>query len=556
MLQTRGRWAIPYFLGIFLAAAPAGLDGQGADIVLTNGKIVTVDDRFRISEAVAVAGERIVQVGTDDEIAALAGGGTRIIDLGGRTVLPGLIDNHAHIMEEGPIWQIELRLDGVETRAEALAMIRERAERLGPGEWVYTLGGWAHDQFTDDASHFSRDELDGAAPDNPVLLQFTRAHTFLNSRAIEEIGIEAMDAPWIVRDGDGRATGVIEADGIAAIGRYRPAPPEEIFEASSLAMIQDMNRAGLTTIGGPCPSDLVPRFRQLADEGRLNLRFFCFLPSGGASGTPEQVDALLPRIAEMKPFQGDHWVDLTAYGESVYRPLHDSMLAPVTNPTEDELFQWRRIATEIARAGLPLHVHATIENTITGFLDQIEAINAEYPVRNLRWALAHVDQVTAAHIERMKALGMYLAVHTRPTVMGALFNRAHGERSLDMPPLETIQNSGIVWGLGSDAFEVNQYRPFTTLWWAVTGRMVGGRTVLRQTISREDALIAHTRQNAYLVFQENNVGSIQSGKLADLVVLDRDYLTIPADEIKDIAPVLTMVGGRIVFDAMTLAPAP
>ena len=118
-----------------------------------------------------------------------------------------------------------------------------------------------------------------------------------------------------------------------------------------------------------------------------------------------------------------------------------------------------------------------------------------------------------------------------------------------MPPLRTIQDSGIIWGLGSDAFEVNQYRPFTTLWWAVTGKMVGGTEVLRQTISREDALIAHTRANALLVFQENNLGSIQPGKLADLVVLDRDYLTIPADEIKEIQPVLTMVGGRIVHDA-------
>ncbi len=149
----------------------------------------------------------------------------------------------------------------------------------------------------------------------------------------------------------------------------------------------------------------------------------------------------------------------------------------------------------------------------------------------------------------MKNMGMYLAVHTRPTVMGGMFHRAHGDRAYNMPPLSMIQQSGIVWGLGSDAFEVNQYRPFTTLWWAVTGKMVGGRTVLRQTISREDALIAHTRQNAFLVFQENNLGSIQSGKFADLVVLDRDYLTIPADEIKEIQPVMTMVGGRIVFES-------
>jgi predicted amidohydrolase YtcJ len=540
--------------GVVLLATWVGISTGYAqeptpELVLTNGKIITVDDRFTIAEALAIGGERIVAVGTNAEITALAGPGTRSIDLEGRSVIPGLIDNHAHIMEEGPIWHLELRLDGVELRTEALEMVRQRAIDLGPGEWVFSLGGWSTDQFTDDSNHFSRVELDRFAPENPVLLQFTRSHTYLNSRAIEAIGLANMNAPWIVRGEDGQPTGVIEADGINQVGRARPAPPEEIFESSSLAMVHDMNRAGLTTAQGPCPANLIDPFREFAREGRLNMRFFCFLPSGGPSGTPEQVDALLGQIAELKPFQGDNWVDLTAYGESVYRPLHDSMLAPTTNPTPEELFQWRRVATEVARAGLPLHVHATIEGTITGFLDQIELINQEFPIRNLRWALAHVDQVNASHLERMKALGMYLAVHTRPTVMGQIYNRAHGDRSLDMPPLKLIEDSGIVWGLGSDTFEVNQYRPFTTLWWAVTGKMVGGETVLNQTISREDALIAHTRQNAFLVFQENNLGSLESGRLADLLVLDRDYLTIPEDEIKDIQPVMTIVGGRIVFDA-------
>ncbi len=119
------------------------------------------------------------------------------------------------------------------------------------------------------------------------------------------------------------------------------------------------------------------------------------------------------------------------------------------------------------------------------------------------------------------------------------------------PNMRLIQDSGITWGLGTDAYEVNQYRPFTTLWFAVTGKMVGGTVVNRQTVSREDALIAHTRKNAYLILQENNMGSIQPGKLADLVALDRDYLTVPADQIKDIKSVLTMVGGKVVYEAAT-----
>lgn len=516
------------------------------DIILNNGKIITVDARFSIAQAVAVRGEQIIAVGTNEEIAALAGPATTMIDLKGRSMIPGLIDNHGHVMEEGPLWQLELRLDGIETRAEALRMIGDQATALGPGAWVFTLGGWSTDQFTDNQADFTREELDAVAPENPVLLQVTRDNTYLNSLAITAAGLEQSNESWIVRDGAGRPTGVIEAEGIGVVADVRPPPPPEIFEASSMAMIDDMNRAGLTTVGGPCPADYIDRFRAWGDAGRLNLRFFCF-SRAELSNTTDQVDELLRQIPTLRPFQWGNWVDQTAYGETVYRPLHDSMLATTTEPTVEQLHQWRRIATEVARAGLPLHVHATVENTITTFLDQIEQVNLEYPIRNLRWALAHVDQINATHLARMKKLGMYLAVHTRPIVMGGIYKRVHGERTLDMPPLRLIQQSGIVWGLGSDAFEVNQYRPFTTLWWAVTGKMVGGTTVLQQTISREDALIAHTRQNAFLVFQENNLGSIQPGKFADLVVLDRDYLTIPADEIKDIQPVLTMVGGRIAF---------
>jgi hypothetical protein len=167
--------------------------------------------------------------------------------------------------------------------------------------------------------------------------------------------------------------------------------------------------------------------------------------------------------------------------------------------------------------------------------------------------LAHVNQINAAQLERMKNLGMYAAVHPWAVINGAIMHEGFGDGAYDMPPLATIQNSGIQWGLGTDGTAANQTLPFTTLYFAVTGKMAGGAKVNRQTIGREDALIAHTRKNAYLVFQENNLGSIQPGKLADLLVLDRDYLTVPADQIRNIKPVITMVGGRIVYDATVAA---
>jgi predicted amidohydrolase YtcJ len=519
------------------------------DVVLTNGKIITVDDRFSIAQAIAIRGDRFVAVGTDQEIAKLAGPNTRRIDLRGRAVVPGLIDNHAHFQEEGAYWQLELRLDGVESRQQALEMIRARAQSRKPGEWVYTLGGWSPDQFADDSRPLTRDELDKFAPANPVFLQFTRERTYLNSRAIEAVGLEKITEPWVVRDSAGRPTGVIDGDGGTAQIRnaagFLRNLPKDIFEASSMTMLRDLNAAGLTASGGGCQYEDI--YRQWQKQGRLSMRFFCFRTAGGGRGGGDQIAA----IQKLRYFDGDEWIDHVNWGERV---VNTPDTVNDTKPTAPpELWtSWGNLARELAKAGVTIFIHTTNEWTVEEQLRQVEAIAKDVPIRPLRWAFVHMEGVTPPQIERMKRLGMYIGVHPRAIISGAAFIRRHGERAYAMPPLKAIQDSGIMWGFGTDAFEVNQYRPFTTLYWAVTGKMVGGTVVNKQPISREAALIAHTRRNAYFFFRENDLGSIQPGRFADLAVIDRDYLTIPADQIKDIKVVMTMVGGRVVYEA---APA-
>ena len=548
---------------VALACATATLRGQpqAPDLILSNGKIITVDERFTIAQAVAIKGNRIVAVGSNQEIALLAGANTRRIDLMGRAVIPGLIDNHMHLLRAAATWGRELRFDGVQSRKQAVEMLRARVKALGPGEWVYNIGGWAHQQFADDPKPFTREELDHIAPDNPVSLQESYYQVFLNSRALQALGIvaNAPDPPEfvkgsILRDASGMPTGVIRGDIPATrpVAAKLPKATPEQLEASSRGLVADMNRAGLTSVGVPgCNADVLEIFQKWKAQDQLNIRIFCI--DGAAGGTPEQVDRALGQIPRIKLFQGDSYIDNIFFGESVYGPLHDPMFALKSDPKPEQLEQWRRMAMEIAKAGLPLHVHAELHDTIDAFLDQIEAVNKEHPIKSLRWTLAHVNQINAAQLERMKNLGMYAAVHPWAVINGAIMHDEFGDGAYDMPPLRTIQNSGIQWGLGTDGTAANQTLPFTTLYFAVTGKMAGGAKVLRQTISREDALIAHTRKNAYLVFQENNLGSIQPGKLADLLVLDRDYLTIPADQISNIKPVLTMVGGRIVYDATASA---
>ncbi len=227
-----------------------------ADIVLTNGKVITVDEKFSIAQAVAIRGDRIAAVGTNQQINALAGPNTRRIDLRGRALMPGFIDNHAHYQEEGAYWTLEDRLDGIETRKQAIETLRARAKQKGAGQWIFTLGGWSPDQFTDDSRPFTREELDKALPDNPVFLQFSREQYYLNSKAIEATGMEKMKDPEIQRDASGRATGIVDGDRVGGMLRNASGVlkniPKDIFESSSMKMLKDFAIAGLTASGGAC----------------------------------------------------------------------------------------------------------------------------------------------------------------------------------------------------------------------------------------------------------------------------------------------------------------
>jgi predicted amidohydrolase YtcJ len=315
-------------------------------------------------------------------------------------------------------------------------------------------------------------------------------------------------------------------------------------------MLGDLNRAGLTAFGSAaCEPNVLPIYRRWAEKKQLNVRVFCI--TGFSPGSPQQVTEVLPQIRAMKVLQGDTFINHVAYGETVYGPLHDPMFVRASDPQPAHLAEWRRIATEVAKARLPLHVHANLTATIDAFLDQIELVNREYPIKDLRWTLAHLNQVNATHLARMKTLGVSAAVHPWAVINGGINRSVFGTAALDMVQLKALQASGVPWGLGSDGSRANQILPFQTMSWAVTGRMVGGEVVLREThrLTREEALIAHTRGNAYLIFQEKNLGSIEAGKLADLVVLDHDYLTVPADQIKDIRSTMTIVNGRIAYEA-------
>ncbi|HXF66338.1 MAG TPA: amidohydrolase [Burkholderiales bacterium] len=538
------------------ASRPAVPAAAGpADTILVNGRIVTVDDYFSIAQAVAIKGSRILDVGGNDDIRRLAGPGTKVIDLGGRMVIPGLIDNHAHFIRVAEKWHYEMRLDGVTSRSQVLRMIADRARVARPGEWIVALGGWSEEQFTDDPRGFPLEELDRIAPNNPVALQAVYRHTYLNTAGLKAAGIDENTPDprggTIEKDKNGKPTGVVRgAGGVAFVAAKVPLAEKQQWLKNARDVVAYLNSVGMTAwmdAGGRGMSDAhYGPYRELADRGELNIRAFWLTIRQPTM--PQHVDKVVAEIRQLKPFQGTDYFNHVGYGETVYGPANTALLSKTWTVKPEDMQQVRRIAAALAERGIYLNAHVEHDNMIHAFLDEFEAVNREHPIKGLRWSFSHLDQINASHIERMKRLGMNAQIHTRPLIQGVLMHRVHGERAWDMPPMRLVQDSGIMWGLGSDATAVTTSNPFYNLWFAVTGKMVGGHKVNRQTITREEALIAHTRNNAYIIFQESNLGSIQRGKYADLVVLDRDYFAIPEDEIKDIKPLMTMVGGKIVYE--------
>ena len=540
-----------------LTLVPAAVRAAGdADTVLVNGKIVTVADRFTIAQAVAIKDGRIVGVGKSDAIRKQAGKDAKVIDLKGKTVIPGLIDNHAHFVRVAEKWHWEMRLDTITSRKQVVKMIADRVKAAKPGEWIVALGGWSEDQFTDDPRGFPLAELDKLAPDNPVALQAVYRQTYLNSAAIAAMKIDEKTPDprggKIERDAGGKPTGLVTGPGgVAFVAAKVPLAEKELWLENARKVATNLNSMGMTTwmdAGGRGMSDAhYEPYKQLADSGQLTIRAFWTVIR--QPNTPEQVDKVVAEIPSLKPFQGTDYFNNVGYGESVYGPVSTALLRKSGNTKPEDIAQWGRIVEALAKHGIYDNAHVEMENSIDAFLTLYEETSKKYPIKGLRWSFSHLDQVTAPQIDRMKQLGMSAQIHSRPLIQGVLMHRVHGDRAWDMPPMRLIQDSGIRWGLGSDATAVTPSNPFYTLWFAVTGKMVGGHKVNRQSITREEALIAHTRNNASIVFQESNLGSIQNGKYADLLVLDRDYLKVPADQIKDIKPLMTMVGGKIVYEA-------
>src|SRR5580693_955932 len=515
------------------AALPAR--AQNADTILVNGKILTVDRQFSTREAVAIRYGKITAVGSNSEVRKQAGPQTRVIDLQGRTVIPGFIDSHIHAIRAGQTFTSEVNWVGATSIAEAMSRIHEASLAKKPGSWLIVAGGWHAEQFKEKRRPTQAD-LVAAAPNNPVYVQKDYDWEVMTPAGFKAMGINSeADLPRpgkFERDASGNPTGAIEDGGgfdvAIALFEKLPHPTFDEQVEGEKKFFLEMNRLGVTGVVDPGGNNLIPENYQplfkVWRQHQLTLRIAYSL----CGPTPGKEFEELKSLTQMLPQGfGDDMLKFNGIGERVTWGMNNN-----DHPTAEDQEKYYQIVRWAAQKGMPVTMHWPNDDSADALLSIYERVNAEFPISDLRWSVAHLTNASPLNLRRMKAMGVGWTIQ-RPNAAS----------------VENAKELDVKMGAGTDAHRVASYNPFTTLTWLlVDSKNAGGaRRGPEQTPTREDALRAYTIGSAWFSFDENKRGSLEPGKLADLAVLTKDYMTAPLDQIGGIESLLTMVGGKIVY---------
>jgi predicted amidohydrolase YtcJ len=532
-----------------------------ADLVLMNGKIVTLDENFSLKEAVAVKDGKIAAVGGDGEMRRWTGSHTQVINLNGRTVIPGLNDSHIHATAGCINWETELHWEYVKSLAEGLTQIREAALDRPAGSWIVVGGGWVPTQFAE-RRFPTRADLDAVAPKHPVYVQYMREGALLNNAALIAAGInrQTPDPPggkFERNPATGELTGMLQGEA-AWDFVYGKIPPPTLDQAhqSLLRCFRELNRLGLTSVGDFQTHEVTFAHRRLLGEmarkSDLTLRINYYIAPNEAG---DELEELRRTTEEVKKLSKSDLFRFAGFGEVLIRGTGDGDLpsAPdgfTIDPQAREKF--RRLIRFFAEAGHNFHLHAAQDHTARQLLDVIEEVEGEAPFLRQRITFAHLEDASPETLLRIVRLGGGISVQDRMALTGERNVQLWGSaRARNAPPLRTMIQSRVPLGAGTDGFRSGRYSPMLSLWWLITGKTVSGTAIRdpKQNVTREEALRMYTLGSAWFTFDETNKGSIEVGKLADLAVLNGDYLTVPEDQIRSLESLLTVVGGRIVYAA-------
>ncbi|HEY7221321.1 MAG TPA: amidohydrolase, partial [Candidatus Binatia bacterium] len=520
-----------------------GAENNSPDFVLTNGRIATVDHSNSFAQAVGIADGRFLAVGSDDEIMRLRRSKSEVIDLGGRTVIPGLNDSHMHPIRGGLNYNMELRWDGVPSLADALRMLKEQAQRTPPPQWVRVVGGWTEFQFAERRMP-TLDEINRAAPDTPVFVLHLYDRAFLNGAALRAVGY-TKDTPEpvggeIQRDKQGNPTGLLIARPNASILYSTLAKGPKLSREdqmnSTRHFMRELNRFGVTSAidaGGGFQN--YPDDYQVIDElhkrGEMTVRLaynlFTQKPKGELADFSQWTKVT-------KPGAGDDFYRVNGAGEMLVYSAADfeDFLEPrpdMPPPMESEL---KAVVRHLVENRWPFRLHATYNETISRALDVYEEVNREIAFNGLHWFFDHCETISDRNIERIKALGGGIAIQDRMAFQGEYFIERYGAKQAERtPPIRRMLELGVPVGAGTDATRVSSYNPWLSLYWLVTGKTVGGTNLYRESnrLDRIEALRLYTVGSSWFSSDQGKKGSIAPGQLADLSALSADYFSIPED---------------------------
>ncbi|MES2898934.1 MAG: amidohydrolase [Pseudomonadota bacterium] len=552
----------------------------GADLIVYNAKISTGNPAQAAASAVAVKNGRIYSVGTDTEVLSLKNASTRLIDSGGRRLIPGIIDAHTHVLNEGG-FNYTVRWDGVPTLRQALAMLGEQARRTPEGHWVKVIGGWSPFQF-EEKRFPTMTELRQAVPNRPLIVQYAYNRAYMNQQAMDALGVGTERFPVLPgteleKDAQGRYTGLIHAYTFQFVAMEAMVPQLSFEEevSSLVQTIHGLNRFGVTSIvdagtGFRGYPKALPKVDALARNNRLNIRMpFVDIQLDDPS---KIVDAQISAITKTAPIGPGHNLHPQLAHGHVYRGAgevlsaevhdHENFDRPAVVVAPDKMGQLvERDISKLVQRRIPFRMHITYNENITPFLAALEKLNATMPLDGQRWSLEHAETISPANIARLKALGGGIALDAKMAMHGDAFIKTHGRaKALQTPRLRQLVDSGIALSMTTDAFRASSYNPWVAISWMVSGKAVSGTEVLAKDnrLSRAEALRLFTRSAAWFMNTESEMGMIAPGNLADFVLLDRDYFTVPESEIKSVASVLTIMDGRVVYgaqDYQALSPA-
>ncbi len=539
------------------------MTSPAADLILHAGRCTTLDRGNPVATAVAIRDGRFVAVGSDEDVMALAGASTRLIDLHGASALPGLIDNHSHVIRGGLNYNMELRWDGVRSLADAMGMLRRQVAITPAPQWVRVVGGFTEHQF-DEKRLPTIAELNAAAPDTPVFILHLYDRALLNGAALRAVGY-TRDTPeppggQIVRDADGNPTGLLLARPNASILYATlakgPKLPYDYQRNSTRHFMRELNRLGVTGVidAGGGSQNWPDDYRVIQDleaAGELTVRFAynLFTQKPG-----QEKQDFLDWTASTTYKQGSDYFRHNGAGEMLVFSAADFEDFRVPRPDlpgqmEGELEEVVRI---LAQNRWPWRLHATYDETISRALDVFERVDRDIPLAGLNWFFDHAETISDKSIDRVAALGGGIAVQHRMAYQGEYFVERYGARAAEAtPPIRKMLERGVKVSGGTDATRVASYNPWVSLAWMITGRTVGGLqlTPQRHCLDRETALRMWTENVTWFSNEEGRKGRVEVGQLADLIVPDRDFFACPEADIADTSAVLTVVGGRVVWAA-------